>query len=505
MSWRVARIVFIGVVGIGLVLSVLGSCELLGEELAADDAATTDSGDGSDGGSDDGSADDGGATVATFGELLTCATGNTYATDLAMDADRIVVGGATMTDGDPPQTLGWVATLNMDGTIAWQKQIDYDDPFSSGLVPRAVAITPDGGVLAAGSPAQDVVTLTRFDTSGALLWDRSFEGYVDDASFDLMYVHELQIRDDNSILMVAETAGNNTLLAQFSSDGTPEWSAVVGAVHHRVAVTDEGYLLLGMRTYRGSTVPNVFSLVSADASGVPTGSGGTIEEYLSTKSELTQQHDIVDSAIGPDGSVYAIGTTLQFTPDHQSVMVTKRSGDGSIIWRMEYRPSIGDETFSEGTGITVDADGTVRIAGRIGSSGYSYLQDAFTLQLDSDGTVLGGAFFPEQFDSFQVTADWLDIDMPAIAGSPETGWAITGIQGRSAGAAGDFELFLTDAAGLAGGAGTPITPDQVTAVNQTDAAYDTADDDEFVELHLIAETRTAEDPTSVTDATLTVQ
>ena len=366
-----------------------------------------------------------------------------------------------------------------------------------------------GGLVLGGSPATgdgDLV-VARFDATGSMVWDRAFRGFTDGATFGFYYLHDLVVRDDGTLLMVAETDGNNTLFAGLNADGSIRWSVVVGGVSYRVEETNSGYLLIGMEQYRsGMGIPTIMTHLSAATSGAPDAVLYSRREMIDSRGETSQMYDLVDSARGADGSIYAVGSSYLFTPDIVSVLVVRLSSDGALVWRREYHVRIdGTERFCDGNGIAVDADGTLHVTGRIGASGG--IQDALVLHLDGDGTVLSAMRYAEQFDTMQTTSEWFDTDLPGIAGGPDTGWLVTSLRGRDNGAGGDLDLLLTDQSLDAAGTGVAVAVSDVITSDRTAETYDLGYDASgvFFESHPVQEVYTDTDPTIVKPGTLTLQ
>ena len=458
-----------------------------------------------------GNSGDDGTEIDTYVRTLVDATGNTFASGVsAVGSNVALVGAITVAqDTNTMEVDGWFGMMDIAGTLRWLHGLAFDkEGYECSFVARTVAVTPDGGLVLGGSPhtGDGDLVVARFDSSGSMVWDRTFRGFTDDATFRFLYLHDLVVRDDGTLLMVAELDGGNTLFAELNSDGSPRWSVVVGGVYHRVEETDSGYLLIGMVNYRKDQgIPTIITHLSAAASGVPDAVLFSRNEFISSRSETNQMHDFVDSARGADGSIYAVGSSYLFSPNVVSVLVIRLSSDGALMWRKEYHVQIdGTEEFCDGNGIAVDTDGTLHVTGRIGASGSSYNQDALLLHLDCDGNVLAAMRYAEQFNTYNTSFEFLDTDLPGIAGSPDTGWLVTSIRGRDNGAAGDLELLLTDQSLNAAGMGIAIPVSDVITSNRTAEVYD-PNGDVFFESHPIQEVYTDTDPTIVKQGTLTLQ
>jgi hypothetical protein len=96
------------------------------------------------------------------------------------DVEGTFLSGSVYVDEDDNTRKSWVARLDADGEIAWQRTIEVDDD-----VGHIGAPMPDGGfVLAHHDRDFDRVTVTLLDAEGTWLWSRAITRPDGDLWFD---------------------------------------------------------------------------------------------------------------------------------------------------------------------------------------------------------------------------------------------------------------------------------------------------------------------------------
>ena len=224
---------------------------------------------------------------------------------------------------------------------------------------QALALQPDGKIVAAGSCDYDV-TLARYDVDGSLDSTFGVDGLVVDASGPSYYFAAVLIQPDGRIV----AAG--TLLARYEANGAGD----VSFETHTLAVAARGVALVGdgkvvtVTSALGVGSDFAFSRFTAvGAVDSSFGGGGTtlldVESSAETPWGLTARADGSSIAVGAASSVPGSANisdwaVARLTPD--GAPDTAFGGDGTVITR----PGNGN---SAARAAAVQADDKVVVAG----------------------------------------------------------------------------------------------------------------------------------------------
>jgi len=315
---------------------------------------------------------------------------------LAPDGSVIAVGDTGSSEPSGGDAL--VVKIRPDGSLAWAKTYggSHVDLFN------AVAIAPDGGIIAAGwtmsadgdfpgSGGQNAV-VARIDPDGSLAWARTSGGSGDGFT-------SVAVASDGSIIAAGNTqsAGGDfpvakgdqdAVLAKINPDGSLAWARAYGGSgadqFDSVTVGPDGGIVAA--GYTGSTNGD-FPITEGVNDGVvaridPDGSLAWGKAYGGLdwgKDYGDRGVDYFNSvAVAPDGSVVVGGLSMLLDEASKTDAVMIRlSADGGLVWGKTYSGSDVSGFYS----VAVASDGNILAAG--GSDG----GDALVAKIDTDGSL----------------------------------------------------------------------------------------------------------------------
>jgi uncharacterized delta-60 repeat protein len=252
---------------------------------------------------------------------------------------------------------------------------------------RAVAVQPDGKIVAAGwarVASGPIVAIARYLPDGSL--DPTFAGtgrLLSSAGSFTAAAHALALQPDGKIVIAGEaTPGTlpNCLVARFNSDGTPDAAFGVGGVvttplcntATSIALQPDGRIVIAGREgmavrsiVTARLLPNGSVDTSFSGDGRALGTTTTYQEVLGT-----------GVAVAPDGKVVTVGYIFTIGLGlNQAVAVTLRylpggevdatfSDDGGVATQVHVTtsPPYGPQDYA--TAVAVRADSRILVAGR---------------------------------------------------------------------------------------------------------------------------------------------
>jgi hypothetical protein len=325
--------------------------------------------------------------------------GSTRAIDIAVDGDGnvYVSGDSSMSWGNPRRaftggTDAFAAKLSSDGALVWNTFLGG----SGNDMGVGVAIDSNGDTFVGGSSsstwgspavrytAGNDAFAARLDSSGALLWHSFVGGAGSDAPFDLAidsdgnaYVTGLSTVSWGSAPIRAFTSADS-FVAKVNGLGTLVWNTFIGGSGFDVAqaVSTDGtdIYLTGNSTATWGTPARPFT-TTIGASGVF--GGDAFAAKLHTDGALVWNTFLGGSgnesgySITADGSnsIYVTGTSAATWGDPARAFVgpapstdafaAQLDVNGFLVWNT----FLGGSGADEGTGLAVDSNGSVHVAG----------------------------------------------------------------------------------------------------------------------------------------------
>jgi uncharacterized delta-60 repeat protein len=180
-------------------------------------------------------------SVAWAKQYVGTSTDYVYWIDQTSDGGY-VLGGNTTSFGAGWQDA-WVLKLNSDGTVAWQKRYANSGPPDTYDYADSIRQTTDGGYILAGSTRSGSfnanVWVAKLNTDGTVGWQKSYAGASDD------YARTVQQTGDGGYIVAGYTASfgagaTDIWLLKLNGDGTIAWERSYGGTSSESDSNDSG-------------------------------------------------------------------------------------------------------------------------------------------------------------------------------------------------------------------------------------------------------------------------
>ncbi|MCC5830684.1 MAG: SBBP repeat-containing protein [Phycisphaeraceae bacterium] len=322
---------------------------------------------------------------------------------------------------------GFLVKLDPEGNFLWQRQfgsITTDYVFGVAVGPSGdIHVTGNtyGDFYAANLGTESDVFVSRWNTSGELVWGTQFGSEVMDYGFAIVVDGLDQIFVAGTTwgtLGTSSYGGGDAYLAQLDASGnlvsalqfgTPEWDQAYGLTVDTdgrviVAGSTQGQIAGSINSNNGDWDPFVVA-IEVGAPSYPlwtTQFGGTGSDYADAVVVDTQGH------------IYVVGFTtgseigdVQFGGTDAFLVKLDRAGD--IVWTRQMGGISNDHAHS----IAVDHEGNLFVAG------YGFLDEAFSpigtgpcflIKLNPDGDILWAQQFGESHTYYPDRAYALAVD-----------------------------------------------------------------------------------------------
>jgi uncharacterized delta-60 repeat protein len=303
-----------------------------------------------------------------------------YGYGIAVDGyGNVYITGLTVSSGAGVQDV-LIAKYDTSGAIQWQRTLGG----ASTDTGNAIAVDGSGNVYVTGSTTSSVdVLIAKYNTSGTIQWQRTLGGASNDIA------NGIAVDGSGNVYVTGYTdssgaGGQDVLIAKYNTSGGIDWQRTLGG-----ALSDFGYGI----AVDGSG--NVY------VTGYTGSSGAGVQDVLiakyNTSGAIQWQRTLggtsVDTvnAIAVDGSgnVYITGSTFSSGAGNYDILIAKYNTSGTIQWQR----TLGGASSDQGYGIAVDGSGNLYIIGSTTSSGAGG-QDVLIAKLPADGSLTGtyGAF-----------------------------------------------------------------------------------------------------------------
>jgi uncharacterized delta-60 repeat protein len=340
-------------------------------------------------------------------------TDSLFSADSTSDGGYVLAGNTTSFGEGNYDYL--VIKLDYDGDVEWQKT--FGDSYSNSAT--WIRQVQDGGYIVAGNSYSTFtgstdVQLFRLDSSGLILWQRSYGSSVNETT-----PHLIEIRDGGFLITTRSFSGNyDALVIRLNAEGSVVWEKLYGEGNsdygYQAAQTvDGGFVILGEKNFSYTW------LFKIDSAG----------------------NLLWDNTIGPTQSD---GEALHATADGGVVVTGTRSSDdlwafkvdasGVIEWNKGYS-GVG-WGYDYGHSIAPSFDGGYIIAGE--SNSFSSTDDILAVKLDSGGNLV--------WDKVYTSLGYNDY-AKAVLPLPDGGYLIAGVAYFYGVGGADFWVIKTDSSG----------------------------------------------------------
>jgi len=254
-----------------------------------------------------------------------------------------------------------VTKINAQGNTEWER--DYGG--SSLEFARKIQQAPDGGYVILGSTTDTVagnnkIYLIKTNATGQVEWERTYGSREDAfsliATTDGGYAMLGQTKDINN------TGKSDVYLLKVNSSGAMEWEKTFGGPlddqgYALVQAPDGGYMLLGFIEKPELPIYDMY-LIKTNQSG---------EKQWENTYDVQGNEGGVDIKPTPDGGYVLLGYANLGGTTGADVFLVKIDGTGTVQWKKTY----GDTTYDSGISIETlsGCDGYVILANQFHSIG----------------------------------------------------------------------------------------------------------------------------------------
>jgi len=310
-----------------------------------------------------------------------------------------IVAGSTNSSGAGSQDA-WVAKLDEDGNVTWQKTYGGADAERV-----SVQQTADGGYIAAGSTGSfgaggngDLWAI-KLDADGNVTWQKTYGGA---ASYE--YANSIRQTADGGYIVAGFTrsfgAGNGDMwLLKLDASGNVAWQKTYGGPETETAgyaeqTSDHGYIVAGYTKSFGAGNEDAW-ILKLDASGNITWQktyGGAADDGANVVRQTA------------DGGYIVAGHTASSGAGGSDAWILKLDATGNITWQKSY----GGIEYDSAYAVQQTTDGGYIVGGGTESFGVGF-EDAWLFKLDASGKVTWqktyGAIDYDAVSSLQQTTD----------------------------------------------------------------------------------------------------
>jgi hypothetical protein len=379
-----------------------------------------------------------------------------------------VVGGYTESFGAGGYDF-WLIKVNVSGVMEWN--VTYGGAGND--VAYSLVATSDGGYALAGATNSFGAGgydfwLVKVDSSGTMLWNRTYGGAGDDFARSVIEVsgggYALAGACNCSVVngfgyFFAHYYGGDLWLVKTDASGVMEWDVSYGGAgddgaNALVEVSGGGYALAGYTESFGAGDGDSW-LVKTDSLGGLEWNQTYNSGYLDDLWEEGTWEEACSLVATSDGK-YALAGRLSLTYDSgvSSCWLVKTDSLGNVEWNETYTDTI---LYAASCSLVATSDGGYVLAGSWNFADY-YILDV------GGGPVQSGNFWLFKIDAFgnivwtqnygRGLIDWAY----SVTNSSDGGYIVAGVTRYSDGGSGDFWLVKTDEYGVVPEAAWVVLP-----------------------------------------------
>jgi uncharacterized delta-60 repeat protein len=306
-------------------------------------------------------------------------TGTDIGRAVAIDsADNIIVVGQTASDGAGGDDL-LIAKYNSAGALQWDRTLGG----TGSDVGYAVAIDSANNIIVVGQTASDGaggldVLIAKYNSAGALQWDRTLGGTGSDSG------RAVAIDSANNIIVVGYTAsdgagGLDVLIAKYNSAGALQWDRTLGGtgteIGFAVAIDSANNIIVTGSTASDGAGGNDFLIAKYNSAGALQWDrtlGGTGNDGCTAVA--------IDSA----NNIIVVGYTTSDGAGGVDVLIAKYNSAGALQWDR----TLGGTVNEAGNAVAIDSADNIIVAGPTTSDGVGG-DDLLIAKLPPDGSGTG--------------------------------------------------------------------------------------------------------------------
>lgn len=305
-------------------------------------------------------------------------------------------GVAVHTNGDiyttfqsASQTAGqqdiYLVKYNSTGTLQWQRSIGG----ATLDVPNGIALDSSGNPHiisrsnSTGTAGADDFYIVKYDTTGALTWQRMIGGISNDDGYGIAVDSSGNVYVTGDIGTVTGGAGSSdTGLIKYNSAGTIQFQVSIGGTGYDsgrgVDFDSSGNVYLGAFEV-STTGNNNFLIVKYNTSGVLQWQriiGGSFDDVC------------LGIKIDVNNNIYSFGYSSSATGGvTNDMLIFKHDTSGNLIWQkhISYNPGVNGDVAA---GLGVDGLGNIYISGHSTAAPQGGANDLFIIKLNSSGSLI---------------------------------------------------------------------------------------------------------------------
>ncbi|HKI97541.1 MAG TPA: hypothetical protein VKB51_03600 [bacterium] len=270
----------------------------------------------------------------------------------------------------------WVAKLDGKGSTVWLKQYDRKRKGR----PHAILAAADGGYVVAGTeqsanPDYYDGWVAKIDADGKIVWERYYGGQDDET------VNAIRATPDGGYVFAGTTqskgaGGKDAWVVKINSTGQQLWEETFGSPENDsatdlVTLGDKGYVVAGWTESDRDRHKRDGWVIRLDAKGKK------LWEHSYGGAENDEAHEIRP---GNDSGFVVVGTTESKSAGGKDAWVLRIDDSGNELWNR----TIGGKDDDEATAVVPMLDGAFVVVGKTRSQGAGG-QDAWVMQLNALG------------------------------------------------------------------------------------------------------------------------
>lgn len=211
--------------------------------------------------------------------------------------------------------------------------------------------------------------LLKFNSSGDLVWKRSYHG----GSYDTFWGLQIDSNDDIFVVSQSILTSYDTIVLKYNSTGHMQWLSTFGGLNYQTcyAITLDGDDNIYLAGLNGSAPSYNFLVVKMDSSG----------NHLWNRTWGGSESDQAFT-VGVDSSdnVYIAGSSNSFDSVNKDITLVKFDPNGNKLWNETWDStgSFQDETWA----LAFDSAGYIYVGG------HQINGDIFILKLDPSGSLI---------------------------------------------------------------------------------------------------------------------